>query len=76
MSESDTTNQAEYSKDLADYLTEEVFAGTGYCLTAADVLDALASMGLKMVEDIGGDAAATAYAFHLSEGTIPSGDIR
>jgi hypothetical protein len=64
MSEPDTTNQAEYAKDLCDYINEEVFAGEGRGITAADVLDALGSIGLKLVEDLAGDAS-TAYLLTL-----------
>ena len=68
----DDANQVEFAERLADVLN----ASDDYGIDAIDLLDALASTGLKLVDDSDGDATiAITRSFRRTGRSLSSGDV-
>jgi len=68
-----SANQTAYAKAITEYLNEEPLAEVDGYLSTLDLLDALASNGLRLVTDPAGDAP-TAYMLEAVRGMSTDAD--
>jgi hypothetical protein len=60
------SNQVELAESVLDFINGDMIMDEEWFLSVPDLLDALASAGVKLTKDEAGDAS-TAYLYHLTE---------